>query len=149
MNQKLTILVINGPNINILGTREKSIYGNTTLEEINNSIESASKEKNCTVKFFQSNSEGDIVDFIHSNRDADGIIINPAAYTHSSIAIRDALAGIQIPAVEVHLSNIHSREEFRKVSFIAPVCIGQISGFGPRSYLLGFDAIVDFLNNKE
>jgi 3-dehydroquinate dehydratase-2 len=140
------ILIVHGPNLNLLGTREKEFYGNETLKEINASIEKLAEELGVGVQFFQSNHEGSIVDTIQQARkDYDAIMINPGAYTHTSIAIRDAIAGIQLPAIEVHLSNIHSREEFRQHSFIAPVCKGQISGFGAFSYMLGLRALVNLL----
>ncbi|MDY6970315.1 MAG: type II 3-dehydroquinate dehydratase [Spirochaetota bacterium] len=142
------ILLIHGPNLNLLGNRETEIYGNYSLEQINKMIEEFGSENNIKTLNFQSNSEGEIIDFIHKNRDSDGIIINPAGYTHTSIAIRDAIKAVNIPAVEVHLSNIHSREDFRKISYIAPVCIGQISGFGYYSYLLGLSALIDYLGNE-
>ena len=145
MSEKLHILVIHGPNLNLLGTREKSIYGSLTLDEINGMIQSHCDSHDVGVTFFQSNSEGGLIDFIHQHRDARGIVINPAAYTHTSVALRDALAGVALPAVEVHLSNIHQREEFRHRSFTAPVCVGQICGFGANSYLLGVDALVRHL----
>jgi len=141
-------LVINGPNINLLGTREKTIYGEKTLKEINEEILIYCKKNDISVKFFQSNHEGEIIDFLHNNRSVQGIVINPAAFTHTSVAIRDAISGIDIPTVEVHLSNIHSREEFRQKSYIASVCIGQICGFGDYSYRLGIDALVNYLENK-
>lgn len=145
--KKRSILIINGPNMNLLGTREIGIYGDTTLEDIYSLI----KERfpgDLDLKFFQSSSEGEIVDFIHKNREADGIVINPAAYTHTSIAIRDAIASTGRAAVEVHLSNIHSREEFRSRSYTAPVCVGQISGFGPFSYILGIEALLNHLEQN-
>ncbi len=142
----MNILVINGPNINMLGTREPEIYGTLTLEKINEGIIEYAKELGVKVVFFQSNIEGEIVDAIQGAKaDCRGIIINPAAYTHTSVAIRDAISAVGLPAVEVHLSNIHAREEFRKNSFIAPVCIGQISGFGENSYKLGLKALVESL----
>ena len=139
------ILVIHGTNLNMLGIREPEMYGNLSINDINRFIKDFGKENNILIDNFQSNIEGEIVDFIHKNRDSQGLIINPAAYTHTSIAIRDAIKSVDMPAVEVHLSNIHSREEFRKKSFIAPVCIGQISGFGYYSYILGLNAIVNYL----
>lgn len=137
--------VIHGPNLNLLGSREVSVYGATTLDEIDQSLVAAAGDAH-EVRFFQSNSEGAIVDKLHEWRDwADGVIMNPGAYTHTSVAIRDAVSAVALPVVEVHLSHIHAREEFRKTSLIAPVCAGQISGFGPDSYLLGLRALTDHL----
>lgn len=142
----MKILVINGPNLNLLGDREKENYGEVTLNEINSDLKTLANELGVEVDFFQSNTEGEIVDKIQQAKGIfDGIIINPAAYTHTSIALRDALLAVKIPAVEVHLSNIHSREEFRKISYTAPVCIGQIAGFRKDSYLLALRAIVNYL----
>lgn len=142
-----SIAVLHGPNMNMLGTRETEIYGNKTLNEINVSLASVGKEHNTELRFFQSNSEGAIIDYIQQHsKELDGFIINPGAYTHTSIAIRDALASTALPAVEVHLSNIHKREEFRKHSFIAPVCIGQICGFGDFSYTAGLLALLNYLS---
>ena len=141
------ILLIHGPNLNLLGQREKDIYGATTLEEINEKLSSLAKDKMVELSIVQSNHEGEIVDIIGSSK-KDGIkaiLINPAAYTHTSVAIRDAIAAVDIPAVEVHLSNIYSREDFRHTSLIAPVAYGQISGFGVESYVLGLNAIVSLL----
>lgn len=143
----LNILVIHGPNLNLLGKREPDIYGKTDFANINKMIEAYALANKFSVKIFQSNSEGEIVDIIQTNN-ADGLVINPAAYTHTSVAISDAIKAVGIPAAEVHLSNIHAREEFRKHSYIAPVCIGQISGFGYYSYMLGLNAIVEYLNRK-
>ena len=145
----MKILIINGPNINLLGTREPEIYGALTMDNINDSLFDYAKTLGVEIETFQSNVEGEIVDKIQqSKKDCAGIVINPAAYTHTSVAIRDAIVAVNMPAVEVHISNIHSREEFRKNSFIAPVCIGQISGFGADSYRLGLKGLVDFLNNN-
>jgi 3-dehydroquinate dehydratase-2 len=142
----MKILVLHGPNLNLLGTREPTIYGNITINEINNSISSLALELGVEVTIFQSNSEGALIDKIHSAIGKyDGIVINPAAYTHTSIALRDAFSAAALPVVEVHLSNIHRREEFRFKSFIAPVAVGQISGFGPDSYLLGLRAICNHI----
>jgi len=142
----MKILVLHGPNLNLLGTREPTIYGNITINEINSAISALALEMGIEVNIFQSNSEGALIEAIHSAIGSyDGILINPAAYTHTSIAIRDALSASALPVVEVHLSNIHSREEFRSRSFIAPIAVGQISGFGPDSYLLGLRAIFNHL----
>lgn len=145
MGTKKRILVVNGPNLNLLGTREPEIYGGKTLDDVKNLLVSAAEGRDVVLEFFQSNVEGDIINYLHQNRSADGVVINPAAFTHTSIALRDAIAATGIPAVEVHLSNIHAREEFRRVSYVAPVCIGQISGFGIQSYLLGLLAILNYL----
>ena len=140
------ILVLHGPNLNLLGTREPTIYGNITINEINSAISSLALEMGIEVNIAQSNSEGALIEIIHSAiGSCDGVLINPAAYTHTSIAIRDALSASALPVVEVHLSNIHSREEFRSRSFIAPIAVGQITGFGPDSYLLGLRAIFNHL----
>jgi len=126
----MKIVVIQGPNLNMLGVREQHIYGPMKLEEIHNEMRNFAKQNNFEIEFFQSNLEGEIVDKIQECLgDADGIIINPAAYTHTSIAIRDAIAAVSLPTIEVHISNIHAREEFRQKSLISPVCAGQISGF--------------------
>src|SRR4030042_3904102 len=145
MMEKLKILIINGPNLNLIGMREPHLYGVKTMDDIVNELKKYAVELNVELKIFQSNSEGEIIDCIHENREAKGIIINPGAYTHTSIAIRDALTAVSARAVEVHLSNIHAREEFRKESIIAPVCIGQISGFGANSYILGLTALVEHI----
>ena len=130
------VLVINGPNLNLLGIREKGIYGEETLQDIAIKVNNAAKYLNIDADFIQTNHEGEIIDKIHEARGTyEVIIINPGAYTHYSIAIRDAIKAVNIPAIEVHLSNIHSREEFRSKSVIAPVCEGQISGFGSDSYI--------------
>ena len=140
----MKFLIINGPNINLLGTREPEIYGSMTLDDINKDIAKCAKELGVETETFQSNIEGEIVDKIQQAKGVfDGIVINPAAYTHTSVAIRDAISAVGIKAVEVHISNIHSREEFRKNSLIAPVCVGQIAGFGADSYKLALRALVD------
>jgi 3-dehydroquinate dehydratase-2 len=136
--------VIHGPNLNLLGTREPGVYGDVTLEEIDRRIAAAAGE--AEVRCFQSNVEGEIVDELQAMGGwADGIIINAAAYTHTSVAIRDAIAAIAPPVVEVHLSNVHAREEFRHTSLISPVCLGVIAGFGWQSYLLGLEALLGHL----
>ncbi|MFA6471598.1 MAG: type II 3-dehydroquinate dehydratase [Candidatus Latescibacterota bacterium] len=136
------ILVIHGPNLNLLGTREKGIYGEKPLDAINRDIISHGASIGLIVDSFQSNAEGEIIDAIqNASKKYDGVVINPGGYTHTSVAIRDAIAGVSIPFVEVHLSNIHNREEFRKTSITAPVCRGQISGFGEHSYILGLEAM--------
>ncbi|NLD49448.1 MAG: type II 3-dehydroquinate dehydratase [Clostridiaceae bacterium] len=137
------VLVINGPNLNLLGTREKEVYGNETLEDIAKKMNSEAEKLNVDLSFIQTNHEGEIIDKLHESRGkVDVIIINPGAYTHYSIAIRDAVKAVEIPAIEVHLSNIHAREEFRSKSVIAPVCKGQISGFGSNSYIVALNAAV-------
>lgn len=134
----MKILVINGPNINMLGTREPEIYGSTTMEDINSELVEFSKTLSNDIQFdfFQSNHEGDIVDKIQVSKEFDGIIINPAAYTHTSVAIADALKSVNAKAIEVHLSNPHTREDYRKVSYTASACVGVVAGFGKESYKL-------------
>jgi 3-dehydroquinate dehydratase-2 len=137
------ILVIHGPNLNLLGTRETELYGNLTLDDINDKLNILGKELGISLSFYQSNSEGDLVNEIQGALGkCDAILINPGAYTHTSIALRDALLGVSIPTIEVHLSNIYRREEFRKKSLLADVAVGQITGFGVDSYLLGLRAAV-------
>ena len=143
----MKIQVIQGPNLNMLGIREQNIYGPMTLEQIQEQMKEFAKQNGIIIDFFQSNLEGEIVDKIQECLDGtDGILINPAAYTHSSIAIRDAISAIGIPTVEVHISNIHRREEFRRTSMIAPVCAGQITGFGPFSYHMAMIAITQIMS---
>ena len=143
------ILVIHGPNLNLLGKREPAVYGRVTIESINQSLKKLAKANRATVETFQSNHEGEIVSKIGAAEGAfDAIVMNPAAYTHTSVAIRDAVAAIKVPVVEVHLSNIYAREEFRHHSLIAPVAKGQISGFGAQSYVLGFLAALDLAGVK-
>jgi 3-dehydroquinate dehydratase-2 len=142
----MKILCLNGPNLNLLGTREPEKYGTTTLADIEKEVCEKGRELGVCVDFYQNNIEGELVNAIQAAKGKyDGIIFNPAAYTHTSVALRDALLAVQIPTVEIHLSNIHTREEFRHKSFIAPACIGQITGFGKNSYILGLFAIVDYL----
>jgi 3-dehydroquinate dehydratase-2 len=144
----MKILVVHGPNLNLLGEREPEKYGKRTLKDINDAIKRLADELGTEVKFFQSNCEGDIVSEIQeAKHNFDGILINPAAYTHTSIAIRDAILAVTKPCVEVHLSNLYTREEFRHRSYIAPVCLGQISGFGLDSYLLGLHALINHIKS--
>lgn len=129
------LLVIHGPNLNLLGEREPEVYGKLTLRELNAKIRKFCRAKAIQARLFQSNGEGEIIDFIHRNRKwAHGMVINPGAYTHYSYAIRDAISSVKLPAVEVHLSDIHKREKFRRISVIQPVCVGQVCGLGWRSY---------------
>ena len=146
----LSILVLNGPNLNMLGKREPAIYGARTLEDINADLKKTADKLGVSLAFFQSNHEGALVDTIQSALNLhQGILINPGAYTHTSVAIRDAISAVAIPTVEVHLSNIHQREAFRHHSYIAPVAIGQISGFGADSYRLGLEGLVSYLRKAE
>ena len=141
----MRILVLHGPNLNLLGQREPEVYGSLTLQQINAALEQLGTELGCTLSFVQSNSEGALIDAIHGARGCfDAILINPAAYTHTSVALRDAMAAVALPFVEVHLSNVYRREEFRHHSFLAPLAVGQISGFGLDSYLLGLRAIFTY-----
>jgi len=144
------ILLLHGPNLNLLGQREKDIYGTTSLEEINSKCAEIAKEYSFTLDVHQSNHEGDIVDIIGKAKAnaIDVIVINPAAYTHTSVAIRDAIAAVEIPTIEVHLSNVYAREEFRHTSLIAPVAHGQITGFGVNSYLIGLRAAIELVQTK-
>lgn len=139
----MKIIVIHGPNLNLLGKRETDIYGETTIDTINELLAQKAKTLDVELKIVQSNHEGELVDLIGAaSKDYAGILINPAAYTHTSVALRDALLAAKLPAVEVHLSNIYQREEFRHKSMTAPACIGQVSGFGAQSYILGLDALI-------
>jgi 3-dehydroquinate dehydratase-2 len=139
-----SLLILHGPNLNLLGTREPEVYGALTLTEINKRLVDAGENLGVRVKVFQSNGEGDLIDALHDAREwAAGVVFNPGAYTHTSIALRDAISAIEIPVVEVHLSNVYAREEFRQKSLLAPVCVGKITGFGWQSYLLGLQALVE------
>jgi 3-dehydroquinate dehydratase II len=145
----MKILFLNGPNLNLLGQRETSVYGQVTLPEIEARVRERAAKAGAEVDFRQTNSEGELVTWIQQAKGAFGaIVLNAAAYTHTSVALRDAIAGVGVPTVEIHLSNIHAREEFRHRSLIAPVCTGQISGFGVNSYLLGLEAALTLTNKQ-
>jgi 3-dehydroquinate dehydratase-2 len=142
-----SILILHGPNMNLLGEREPGIYGEISLEEIDRRLVQHGEQLSFAVRTFQTNSEGGLIDALHDARQwAAGVVFNPGGYTHTSIALRDAVSAIKLPVVEIHLSNIYGREDFRHQSVIAPVCAGTISGFGWRSYLLGLDALQSVLN---
>ena len=142
-----SILVLHGPNLNMLGEREPEVYGRMTLAEIDRRLSELGQQMDLEVRSFQSNSEGALIDALQQARSwANGVIFNPGGYTHTSVALRDTVAGIGIPVVEVHLSNVHAREEFRRISMIAPVCVGSIAGFGWRSYVLALQALADILS---
>lgn len=143
------LLVLHGPNLNLLGKREPGVYGATTLSQINDLLQREADALGFELKILQSNHEGVLVDAIHDAMSrCQGILINPGAYTHTSVALRDAIAAVDLPTVEVHLSNIHRREAFRHHSYIAPVAVGQISGFGAYSYILGLQALAQHLQNS-
>ena len=143
------VLILHGPNLNLLGTREPNVYGAVTLDEIDRWLSDAASERGVELRFSQSNSEGALIDAIHEAREwADGIVFNPGAYTHTSYALRDAVTAAALPVVEVHISNVDAREEFRRRSIIAPSCVGKITGFGWYSYLLGLDALLHVLKSS-
>jgi 3-dehydroquinate dehydratase II len=144
------ILVLHGPNLNLLGLREPNVYGRVTLDDINARLNELAQQRGAELTLLQSNHEGVLIDAIHAARaQANGILINPGGFTHTSVALRDAISAVALPAVEVHLSNVYAREEFRHHSFIAPVCVGSIAGFGWRSYLLGLTALLDRLESGD
>jgi 3-dehydroquinate dehydratase-2 len=144
------ILLLHGPNLNLLGTREPEMYGSMTLADIDARLVSTGVERGVEIRTFQSNHEGALVDALHEARSwAAGVVFNPGAYTHTSVALRDAITGTGLAVVEVHLSNVHAREEFRHKSMLAPVCVGQISGFGWRSYLVGLEAMLGHIGADE
>ena len=146
----INILIIHGPNLNLLGKREPEIYGQQTLDDINNQLTAIAEENGVCLKILQSNHEGEIVSFIGENMNwGDGIIINPAAYTHTSVAIRDALGAVDLPVIEVHLSNIYQRESFRHFSYVSPIAVGVIGGFGARSYKLALECMIEMLEEKD
>lgn len=143
----MTILLLNGPNLNLLGTRQKEVYGSTTLAEIEEMSRKHAESKGFELSALQSNHEGVLLDAIHdAKKSARGIILNAGAFTHTSVALMDAISSVELPVVEVHLSNIHAREAFRHKSYIAPVALGQIAGFGPQGYILAIDALVQYLS---
>jgi 3-dehydroquinate dehydratase-2 len=149
-NGGMKILVLHGPNLNLLGSRETQIYGMVTLDGINRNLTALAQAEGAAVTIHQSNHEGELVDWVQSAKGRfDALIINPGAFTHTSIALRDAIAGVGIPAIEVHLSNIYQREDFRQHSYIAGVALGQISGFGPESYALGLRAAIAHLRARQ
>ncbi len=142
----MKILILHGPNLNLLGTREPEVYGSTTLDDINEKMVALGKELGVEVRCLQSNHEGALMDALHDARTwASGAVFNPGGYTHTSVALRDAISAIAIPVIEVHLSNVYAREEFRHVSMISAVCKGKVSGFGWRSYELGLRGLVSFV----
>jgi len=146
----MKLMVLNGPNLNLLGSREPHVYGHTTLDQILQNLIEEAVPLGCIIEAYQSNHEGDLVDLVQraKREKFSGIIINPGGYTHTSVALRDAVSGVDVPTVEVHLSNIHAREEFRHHSYIAPVAVGQVVGFGALGYSLAFRALFEYLKSR-
>ena len=143
-----TVLLLNGPNLNLLGTREPEIYGSTTLTEIEEQVSASLHDRNIECETFQSNSEGKIIDWLHSHREADFLLLNPGALTHTSVGLRDAVLGVEIPFLEIHLSNVHQREEFRHCSYFSDIAVGTLVGLGVKGYLLATQFAADFLEQK-
>ena len=145
----IPILVMHGPNLNLLGRREPEVYGSQTLDEINQRLRDFANGQGISLRVFQSNHEGALIDALHDAMDwANGVVFNPGAFTHTSYALRDAISAVGLPVVEVHMSNVHAREDFRHKSLVAPVCVGQVVGFGWRSYLLSLQALRDYLTEQ-
>ena len=142
------VLLINGPNLNLLGSREPEIYGSTTLMEIEKKVTSTLRGHEIDCESFQSNSEGEIIDWLHNNRSADFLLLNPGALTHTSVGLRDAVLGVEIPFIEIHLSNVYKREEFRHHSYFSDIAIGALSGLGVKGYLLAAEFAVDYIEQK-
>ena len=142
------VLLINGPNLNLLGSREPEIYGSTTLMEIEKKVTSTLRGHEIDCESFQSNSEGEIIDWLHNNRRADFLLLNPGALTHTSVGLRDAVLGVEIPFIEIHLSNVHKREEFRHHSYFSDIAIGALAGLGVKGYLLAAEFAVDYIEQK-
>ena len=142
------VLLINGPNLNLLGSREPEIYGSTTLKEIEKNVVSTLRGHGIDCESFQSNSEGEIIDWLHNNRKADFLLLNPGALSHTSVGLRDAVLGVEIPFIEIHLSNVHKREEFRHPSYFSDIAIGALSGLGVKGYLLAAEFAVDYIEQK-
>jgi len=146
----MKILILHGPNLNLLGEREPAVYGTMTLNQLNVQLKNFAQKKKCSLKIFQSNHEGELIDLLHKHRSwSDGIVFNPAAFTHYSYALRDAVAAVNVPIIEVHLSDIKKRESFRKISVIAPECLAQISGYGVKSYTKAIEKLCDTLKRKK
>ena len=142
------VLLINGPNLNLLGSREPEIYGSTTLKEIEKKVVSTLRGHDIDCESFQSNSEGEIIDWLHNNRRADFLLLNPGALSHTSVGLRDAVLGVKIPFIEIHLSNVHKREEFRHHSYFSDIAIGALAGLGVKGYLLAAEFAVDYIEQK-